>query len=204
MARGGRKYARDNRGRFASVGATARGGRLRTAAGNKRATVTVKAKGGGKGTIAKPKGLKPGTIKPKQSAPAAPKARNRKVDYAGGVAMLSRQASAIQRLKSPPQTFNGNGSWSRQIDIRTARNTPMGNARDAIKAAYGSYRRTQGTAKNPYASAESKQRAARELPKLRRQVVGSVRAARAFLPEFSGETKRRYLDKKQRATNKKR
>jgi len=48
-----RRYSRDNRGRFASggsssggggkVGATARGGRLRTAAGNKRATQTTKA-----------------------------------------------------------------------------------------------------------------------------------------------------------------
>ena len=39
-----RRYSRDNRGRFASAGtgATARGGRLRTAAGNKRATVTTK------------------------------------------------------------------------------------------------------------------------------------------------------------------
>ena len=37
-----RKYSRDNRGRFASggTGATARGGRLKTAAGNKRATQT--------------------------------------------------------------------------------------------------------------------------------------------------------------------
>jgi hypothetical protein len=35
-----RRYVRDNRGRFASVGATARGGRLRTEAGNKRATQT--------------------------------------------------------------------------------------------------------------------------------------------------------------------
>ena len=42
MARGGRKYARDARGRFASVGATARGGRLRTAGGNQRGTVKVK------------------------------------------------------------------------------------------------------------------------------------------------------------------
>ena len=41
MARGGRKYARDARGRFASVGATARGGRLKKASG-KRATVKTK------------------------------------------------------------------------------------------------------------------------------------------------------------------
>ena len=56
-----RRYSRDNRGRFAPTGsgATARGGRLRTAAGNKRATVTAKVSGGrAKGTMAKPKGLK--------------------------------------------------------------------------------------------------------------------------------------------------
>ena len=38
-----RRYARDNRGRFASVGATARGGRLKTAGGNKRQTQTMQA-----------------------------------------------------------------------------------------------------------------------------------------------------------------
>lgn len=45
-----RKYARDNRGRFASKGgggATARGGRLKTASGNKRATQTMQVKGSG-------------------------------------------------------------------------------------------------------------------------------------------------------------
>jgi hypothetical protein len=56
--RSGRKYVRDNRGRFATTGATARGGRLKTKSGKKRATQTVKAKTGGKpaGTLkAKPK-----------------------------------------------------------------------------------------------------------------------------------------------------
>lgn len=38
-----RKYVRDNRGRFASVGATARGGRLKTAGGGKRQTQTMRA-----------------------------------------------------------------------------------------------------------------------------------------------------------------
>jgi hypothetical protein len=46
-----RSYARDNRGRFASTGATARGGRLATASGNKRATQTTRIAGGGKGVI---------------------------------------------------------------------------------------------------------------------------------------------------------
>jgi hypothetical protein len=56
--RSGRKYVRDSIGRFATTGATARGGRLKTKSGKKRATQTVKAKTGGKpaGTLkAKPK-----------------------------------------------------------------------------------------------------------------------------------------------------
>ena len=63
---GGRKYARDNNGRFASTGtgATARGGRLKTAAGNKRATQTMQA-GSRAGVIGKPAGLAPGSIRPK-------------------------------------------------------------------------------------------------------------------------------------------
>lgn len=54
----GRRYVRDNRGRFASTGATARGGRLRTEAGNKRATQTMQATGGRAGVISKPRALK--------------------------------------------------------------------------------------------------------------------------------------------------
>lgn len=68
-----RRYARDNRGRFASGGggATARGGRLRTAAGNKRKTQTMQASAAPKGTIGKPRGLKPGAIKPKAQVSTA-------------------------------------------------------------------------------------------------------------------------------------
>lgn len=68
-----RRYARDNRGRFAGGGggATARGGRLKTAAGNKRATQTMQSGAAPKGTVSKPKGLKPGAIKAKsQVSPA--------------------------------------------------------------------------------------------------------------------------------------
>ena len=52
-----RKYSRDNRGRFASSGsgATARGGRLRTASGNKRKTQTMKAAGAGGAGVMKGK-----------------------------------------------------------------------------------------------------------------------------------------------------
>jgi len=68
--RSGRKYVRDNRGRFATTGATARGGRLKTASGKKRATQTVKAKTGGK-----PSGAIKGKIKRDPGA-AKPTAAN--------------------------------------------------------------------------------------------------------------------------------
>lgn len=48
-----RRYSRDNRGRFAGSGggATARGGRLKTASGNKRKTQTMQSAAAPKGTI---------------------------------------------------------------------------------------------------------------------------------------------------------
>lgn len=74
MARGGgkrRTYARDNRGRFASTGATARGGRLKTAAGNKRKTVTARmAPAKAAGTIGKRKGLKARPAQPPKPSAA--------------------------------------------------------------------------------------------------------------------------------------
>ncbi len=73
-----RRYARDNRGRFSSAGATARGGRLRTAAGNKRATQTAKISGGKpagaiKGKVKRDPGAagKIGASKPKATAKSA-------------------------------------------------------------------------------------------------------------------------------------
>ena len=56
-----RKYRRDNKGRFAGGGggATARGGRLKTASGNKRKTQTMQSSAAPKGTIGKSKRLKP-------------------------------------------------------------------------------------------------------------------------------------------------
>jgi hypothetical protein len=55
-----RRYVRDNRGRFASVGATARGGRLATASGKKRETQTKEIAGGKPaGTIGKNRAAKP-------------------------------------------------------------------------------------------------------------------------------------------------
>ncbi|MFZ9759677.1 MAG: hypothetical protein ACO3CJ_09535 [Burkholderiaceae bacterium] len=96
-----RRYTRDNRGRFASVGATARGGRLATASGNKRETQTARISGGGAGsTVAKPKGLKPGTIKPRSGSakPAAGSVAANKIEMAKGrSAVLGAQKASLNK-----------------------------------------------------------------------------------------------------------
>ena len=115
-----RKYTRDNNGRFASTGtgATARGGRLLTAKGNKRTaralagkTKTIEATGQ-KGVLAKPKGLKPGAVKaagkPTKAAklntgPAKPKslqskdAQSDRLDVAG----RKKEAKALLEMSKP-------------------------------------------------------------------------------------------------------
>ena len=152
---------------------------------------TVALKGGGiSGTIAKPKAAKPAAPAQAKAAPKAPKGK--KADYAGAVALLSSQKAAINRMKQPMQTFNGNAAWGRNVDRIRAKSTPMQNAQRDIKGALGSLRRTQGTAKNQYASQQQKERAKREIPRLRKAVVKATRTARALKPEFAAETKRRF------------
>ena len=110
-----RKYSRDNRGRFASTGtgATARGGRLRTAAGNKRKTQTMKAAGAGGAGVMKGKVQRTSNqsqIKPKLEVRAAKPAASgpkRKVDV------------QIQRAKpggqyGPDGHWYGGGAWMSQ------------------------------------------------------------------------------------------
>jgi len=89
--RSGRKYVRDNRGRFATTGATARGGRLKTASGKKRATQTVKAKTGGKpaGAIKGKIKRDPGAAKPAAAKPAAAKTKLKRSGEKIGVGRLT-------------------------------------------------------------------------------------------------------------------
>ncbi len=140
-----RRYARDNRGRFASSGsgATARGGRLKTASGNKRATQTMRAAGAGGvikgraartvagekamaklakrapaakrinaarpgGTVAKPKGLKPGAIKARAKG-AVPK-----VDLTlKGIADRRKRANAPRKSMYLSQKMETNSAITR-------------------------------------------------------------------------------------------
>jgi len=98
----GRRYVRDNRGRFASVGATARGGRLRTEAGNKRATVTGHLNGvQPKNTVAKPRGLAP-------DKSAAVKAATNQRLRARAAARAAAQAPAPAAAPAGRQRVRGN------------------------------------------------------------------------------------------------
>ena len=84
VSRGVNRLTRDNAGKITSVGgtgATARGGRLRTAAGNKRATVTAKVSGGSSvGTMKGKVKRDPGAMsKIGQGKAAAPKTPSNKI-----------------------------------------------------------------------------------------------------------------------------
>lgn len=127
MARGGgkrRTYVRDNRGRFASTGATARGGRLKTAAGNKRKTVTARmAPAKAAGTIGKRKGLKARPVAAKPVAkvrPARPAKRpGMKKEYPIKDYVKSVRMSR-QRVKSSPK--GGRKAEEAQNEYKLSRN----------------------------------------------------------------------------------
>lgn len=102
VSRGVNRLTRDNAGKITSVGgsgATARGGRLKTAAGNKRATVTAKVAGGrAKGTISKkPRGI---SDSDKQSMQMAKALRSGKPNPAVD-AVRRQQATAASQSPAP-------------------------------------------------------------------------------------------------------
>jgi hypothetical protein len=123
-----RKYRRDNKGRFAGGGggATARGGRLKTAAGNKRKTQMMKA-GGAKaaGTIGKPKGLKPGAIKAKSQVSSARQAATDRLRIKTQTRRKLRadRASVIPVTSAGPKTIKTARPRSTVAKQRTKGNT---------------------------------------------------------------------------------
>lgn len=133
IQRGTNRLTRDNAGRITSQGgngATARGGRLATASGNKRQMQTAKLSGGGpKGTVGKPKGLKPSTIKPK----AATSKPGTSLD-----AIARRRARAgAERSRIAGGEFNMKLS-TRSAIVRSAANEIYNKQRTVAKASGGS------------------------------------------------------------------
>tara|TARA_Y100000004_G_scaffold172252_1_gene208915 strand:+ start:277 stop:1386 length:1110 start_codon:yes stop_codon:yes gene_type:complete len=92
-----RRYVRDNRGRFATTGATARGGRLRTASGNKRKAQTMKAATGEprRGTIKRSTIKARRTEKPKVSSAREQAASRLKIKTATRRKLKTDRSSVI-------------------------------------------------------------------------------------------------------------
>ena len=114
-----RKYSRDNRGRFASsgTGATARGGRLKTAGGNKRATQTSQMPAAPRaGTVGKGGSARGSKVAKTAASIQSPVARKDRVDlaaerksYAGKLRSLPKEArKAIQIEKISRDKNMGN------------------------------------------------------------------------------------------------
>lgn len=130
MARGkgrsGRRYVRDNRGRFASkgAGATARGGRLKTASGKKRATQTMKVAGSGS-KIRKP--MSSGSNKPAQqiSSKRQSAADRLKIKTATRRKLKTDRASVIPAKSAGPKTMKASRISSTVAKPRTKGNSPQ-------------------------------------------------------------------------------
>ena len=92
-----RRYVRDNRGRFATTGATARGGRLKTASGNKRKAQTMKAATGEpkRGTIKRSTIKARRTEKPKVSSAREQAASRLKIKTATRRQLKTDRSSVI-------------------------------------------------------------------------------------------------------------
>ena len=107
VTRGANRITRSNSGRITSVGgtgATARGGRLRTAAGKQRATQFARVgKRAQVGTVGKPKGLIPGSMSTRASSVAsAPKAQGKAGRPLGGSTSVARLPMQPKNTMKPP------------------------------------------------------------------------------------------------------
>lgn len=155
-----RRYVRDNRGRFASkgAGATARGGRLKTAGGKKRATQTMKASG------AKPAGAIKGKVK---RDPAA-------ASRVGQSGAKTAKSSARQRGDTASVNIPMRGARGRALD------RDISNAVKQVEAAQtAALMKPKAQVKaERAAAAEAKRQAAAAKPK-RTRTPESLRMSRA-------------------------
>lgn len=138
VQRGTNRLTRDNSGRITGVGgngATARGGRIRTAAGNLRATTTVKiGRNKAGGTVAKPKKLKPdknAAVKLATNQRLRARAAARGIDMAqvNTKNRLSGQAGKRKVNLSSPKTANKTANKSTTQKPLTNRPRIRGNFR---------------------------------------------------------------------------
>jgi len=159
-----RKYTRDNRGRFASTGATARGGRLRTASGGKRERQTISAMSGDR----------------MSSVPQGAIGKTRK----------QREITMIDRPQAKRQAFN-QGSAQQKAAI-AARNRPsIGSIGAKLAARDKATGRGDGAAVNiPMSGARGKRLDAEISRNVKAQAVQSRKESKARNVQFKSDQSR--------------
>lgn len=185
-----RRYVRDNKGRFASVGATARGGRLRTAAGNKRKAQTMKIEGKkpagtiGKNRSAKP-AAKPAALRPDTAAAnismRGSRGRSLDRDISRNVKQQKVAARSADRARNSKfKTDQSRAKKLREVHvpaIAKAKGLSKGQVESALKAQTPS---TQIKAlKNWVKQNRTAKPAAPSKPAARRKPVGKIDEAKA-------------------------
>lgn len=150
--RGRNRLTRDNAGKITGQGgsgATARGGRLKTAAGNQRGAVLMKAKGGVAGTVGKG-GKRTGNLanasaqrKPVTGADLSRRLqramssdvyqrRYRDYERSRGNKSLFKKAENARRTQAGAYDFAGAMAAARGLRYRSATSSPEGQARLAV------------------------------------------------------------------------
>ena len=140
-----RRYARDNRGRFASkgTGATARGGRLKTAGGSKRQTQTMQSSAAPRAGAIRGKVKRDPTAASRvgQTAAAKPKARTSGASFERRRALAAPEAAATRR-------FNAEAARPMQISGKKPGSKADQSFRDKVgQASYNRQRTAEGVAR---------------------------------------------------------
>jgi len=172
--RSGRKYVRDSIGRFATTGATARGGRLKTKSGKKRATQTVKAKTG-----SKPAGAIKGKVKRDPGA-AKPAARSKPTVARTSKAPTNKAKVAYKRARYDARSRNADLRGA-DVDERRMANSASAKLKNMQR------RRSASTPKAGADAPRSKQKA-RELARVKR-AISNERKAYASRGDGAGSAK---------------
>lgn len=183
-----RRYARDNRGRFSSTGATARGGRLRTAAGNKRATVTAspgaadKASSAPRGTI--------GKTRKQRDVQALDRPQSQRGAFSQS---YKAQRVAAQQRKATPATpaapvsakatrVGGRLNPASKADRAATKKVEQAMSRE--RAARSTAMRTQGAFSSP-----ARQKANQALENASRETASAIQTRRNIRAQFPVQTK---------------
>jgi len=180
-----RRYARDNRGRFSSTGATARGGRLRTAAGNKRATVTAspgaadKASSAPKGTI--------GKTRKQRDVQALDRPQSQRGAFSQSY--KAQRAAAQQRKATPAATVAAKatrvgGRLNPASKAERAATKKVEQAMSRERAARSTAMRTQGAFSSP-----ARQKANQDLENASRETASAIQTRRNIRAQFPVQTK---------------